>query len=196
MTIAVPSLQPERYPHRHRFTVQEYYQLAEAGVLGEGHHVELIEGELIDMPPIGTVHAGWVGRLTGFFARKIPQDVAIHVQNPLYLDDNNEPEPDLTLLAPREQSYLDAHPGAKDVLLLIEVADSFLAYDRDEKIPLYARQGVIESWLFDATNHALTIYRKPADSGYREIYRPRMDEHIALVALPEVIVDLAVAFKR
>jgi Uma2 family endonuclease len=196
MNTAMPLPQPEQQPHRHRFSVQEYYQLAEAGIFNEDSRVELIEGEIIDMPPIGALHSGWTTRLNGFFARLVPTTIGIQVQNPIHLDDGNEPQPDLALLAPREQSYLEAHPRAEDVLLLIEVADSSLGYDHDVKIPLYGRHGVAESWLFDAQNHSLIIYRHPSENGYREIYRPRMDERIALSALPDVTVDLEAAFRR
>jgi Uma2 family endonuclease len=196
MNTAMPLPRPEQQPQRHRFSVQEYYQLAEAGIFDEDSSVELIEGEIIDMPPIGALHSGWTTRLNGFFARLVPAMIGVQVQSPIHLDEGNEPQPDLVLLAPRKQSYFEAHPRAEDVLLLIEVADSSLTYDQDVKIPLYGRHGVAESWLFDAQNHSLTIYRHPTESGYREIYRPHMDERIGLSALPGVTVDLAVAFKR
>jgi Uma2 family endonuclease len=181
---------------RHHFTVKEYYQLGESGIFNEKSKVELIKGEIIDMSPIGTQHSGWTMHLNRIFSQLIPHNVYINVQNPIHLSDDTEPEPDLTVLAPRELPYFEAHPTAEDVLLLIEVADTSLEYDRDIKIPIYAENGIPECWLFDIKKNDLTIYRQPSSKGYREIYHPRLDEHVTLFAMPEISIDLTTLFQH
>jgi Uma2 family endonuclease len=158
-------------PQQHKFTVKEYYRLAEAGIFHEDSRVELIQGEIIDMPPIGSQHAGWVDRLAQLFFRLTRGETLVRVQNPLRLDEHSEPQPDLALLRPRELPYTEAHPSPQDVLLLIEVADSSARYEHERKIPLYARHGVAEVWLFDLTSRQLEIYLEPSEDGYRKLLR-------------------------
>ncbi len=127
-------------PTRHRLNVDAYYRMAEAGILTDPHRVELIDGEIIDMAAIGSPHAAITNRLARLFTRAFSDEVAlVSVQSPLRLDAYNEPEPDLMLLRPRPDGYRAGHPGAADVLLLIEVSESSLAYDRSTKLTLYAR---------------------------------------------------------
>ena len=180
----------------YRFTVKQYYQMAEvAGIFDSANKVELIEGEIIDMvPPIGSKHADWVNRLNRYFISLVTDDIAISIQNPIHLNDATEPEPDLVLAAPRKLSYSKAHPSATDVLLLIEVADSSLAYDREIKAPLYARHGIAEYWLIDIESGQLTLYRDPSDDGYRTSYRPPLNEVLTLQLLKETHVDLSMLF--
>jgi hypothetical protein len=141
--------------------------MAEAGILGRDDRVELIDGEIIDMNPIGSPHGALVKRLNRLFARAAPEGtVLISVQDPLRLDGFNEPEPDLMLLRPRADDYRDSHPGAADVLLLVEVSDSSLAYDRGRKLALYARFGVPEVWIVDIAGSAVETWRQPRDGVY------------------------------
>ena len=128
-------------PTKHRFDVDAYYKLAEAGILPNPHRVELIDGEIIDLNAIGSPHAAITTRLTQQFIRAVGDLAIISVQNPLRLDSYNEPEPDLLVLRPRADDYQANHPGAADVLLLIEVSETSLAYDRGAKLALYARFG-------------------------------------------------------
>jgi Uma2 family endonuclease len=175
---------------RHRLTVAEYYRMAEAGILGEDDRVELIEGEIIDMPPIGTDHTSSVKRLLRAFDRSVGDRAIVSVQDPVRLDDYSEPEPDLALLRYRDDFYHEAHPGPGDVLLLVEVAHSSLRYDLEIKLPLYARHGIPEVWIVDLEHRRLEIHRQQEGDGYREKLCPDRDEPVAPAALPECGVDL------
>lgn len=161
------NLQSSATPARHRLDVTAYYKMAAVGILTPKDRVELIDGEIIDMNPIGTAHAGMVNRLNLAFARAALEGKVLPcIQNPLRLDAYNEPEPDLMLLRPRADHYQLSHPNAADVLLLIEVSDSSLAYDQATKLPLYARFGIPEVWIFDLAARAVEFHRQPNESGY------------------------------
>jgi len=164
----MPSLLDGRtLPARHKLDVGAYYRMAEAGILGPRDHVELIGGEIIDMVPIGSAHSGKTIRLTRHFARAVADGlVLVGVQCPLRLDSFNEPEPDLMLLRPRADDYETRHPSAADVLLLVEVADSSLAYDRSVKVPLYASFGIPELWIVDVTNRAVEVLTEPRGNAF------------------------------
>ena len=154
-------------PTRHRLDVDAYYRMAEAGILSDPHRVELIDGEIIDMAAIGSPHAAVTNRLARLFSRSLGDDAAlVSVQSPLRLDAHSEPQPDVVLLRPRADFYRSGHPGAADVLLLIEVSDSSLAYDRTTKLPLYAKFGVPEVWIVDLAGAAIEVYREPRDGAY------------------------------
>lgn len=172
-----------RLPTR-RFTVEEYYRMAEAGILKEDDRVELIEGEIVEMSPIGRVHAGIVDRLTHLFVTRVGDVAQVRIQNPLRLDERSEPEPDLTLLVPRPDFYTSGHPRPKDVLLLVEVADSSIEFDREVKIPLYARAGIREVWLVDLNVGTVTVFRDPTADGYRTVRTLRRGESIGALAFP------------
>lgn len=176
---------------RHRFDVDAYYRMAETGILGLDDRVELIEGEVVDMAPIGSAHAGTTDVLTGLVARAVADGlVVLRVQGPLRLDAHNEPQPDLMLLRPPADRYRRSHPAPADVLLLVEVADRSLAYDRGPKLALYARHGVPEVWLVDLPGRAVEIFREPDGEGYVE--RHRLTEGDAAPALVSgLTIDLA-----
>ena len=163
--------------------------MAEAGILGPKERVELIEGEIVDMAPIGSPHAGTTDLLTSLVAGAVADGlVFVRVQGPLRLDAHNEPQPDLMLLRPRADRYRQGHPTAAAVL--VEVADSSLAYDRGSKLALYARHGVPEVWLVDLPGRAVEIRREPGPQGYAE--RRRVTEGAATPTLvPGLTVDLA-----
>ena len=192
-TAAVPDAPEPLIPHRYRLTVAEYHRLGENGIFDEDSRVELIEGDLIAMPPIGCQHAGHLDHIARPFFRRITQGF-VRVQNPIQLDDHSEPQPDLAVLRYREDFYTQSHPRPEDVLLLIEVSDSTLRYDRDIKVPLYAKAGIPEVWLLDVAGQRLEVYRRPSPDGYREIHYPALAETIAPVLLPELIVSVASLF--
>lgn len=152
---------------RRRFTVDDYYRMAEVGILTEDDRVELLDGEIVQMSPIGSDHAGHVKRLNALFTSRLGARVVVSVQDPVRLSSHSEPQPDLTLLRPRADFYTRAHPQPDDVLLLIEVADTSVETDRRVKMPLYARAGLREVWLVDLTADRVEVYRKPAADGYR-----------------------------
>ena len=139
--------------------------MAEAGILAADERVELIDGELFDMSPIGALHAAIVDSLVRHFARRVHESLFIRCQNPLRLDEFSEPEPDIAILRPRADCYTTAHPGPADVLLVIEVADTSLAYDLGTKVPLYARYGIPEVWVIDAATRQTRVFRQPVGSG-------------------------------
>jgi len=170
-------------PLKRLFTVSEYHSMAETGILSEDDRVELIEGEIYRMAPIGSRHAGCVNRLVHLFQGL---KAILSPQNPLQLDDHSEPEPDLALLRHREDFYATAHPTPEDVLLLVEVADTSIGFDRRVKIPLYARNGIPEVWLVDLVQGAVDIHRQPSLSGYRDVRRLRNDDRISPLAFPRL----------
>ena len=177
-------------PTRHRLDVDAYYKMAEAGILARPHRVELIDGEIFDMPAIGSPHAAITNRLARIFSRALRDEVAlVSVQNPLRLDAYNEPEPDVMLLKPRQDDYQGRHPGAADVLLLVEVSDSSLAYDRGTKLALYVRFGVPEVWIVDLLGAAIEVYRQPAGAAYA--FKERLTSGLLAPALvPGVTLDV------
>jgi Uma2 family endonuclease len=171
MPVQITLERPEP-PLRHRFDVYDYHRMAEAGILTRDDRVELIEGEIVDMAPIGSQHAAVTDVLNELVVRALAADrVQVRVQGPLRLDRRNEPQPDLMLLRPRTDHYRSGHPTAADVLLLVEVADSSLAFDRGPKLALYARRGVPEVWVVDLVDRAVEVYTRPGPEGYADLRR-------------------------
>lgn len=181
--------QPELL-RRHRLTVDAYHRMAEAGVLAPDARVELIDGEVVDMASIGTRHASAVKRLLNQIGAALGGQAILTVQDPLRLGDTSEPEPDLMLLRPRDDFYADAHPVAVDVLLLIEVSENSARYDREVKLPLYARHGVAEVWIVDLDNRALRFFRQPVDGAYSDITASETPGLVAPQGLPGLAIDL------
>lgn len=169
--------------HRRRFTVDDYYKLAEMGILNEDDRVELIEGDIVEMSPIGTRHAGTVDLATDAFRQHLGERVRIRVQNPVRLSPDTELQPDLAVCQLRD--YLDHHPTPADIFLLVEVADSEVRRDR-AKILIYARAGIRELWLVDLTTSTIEAYRGPAADGYRTLHRLHRDDTLAIEAFPDV----------
>ena len=151
------------------FNVAEYYQMARAGVLTEDERVELVRGEIIPMSPIGSRHAACVNRFSMCLIQWAEKRFVVSVQNPVRLDDHSEPQPDLAILKPRGDSYFDAHPRPGDVLVVIEVADTSMGYDREEKMPLYAEAGILEMWLVNLPEGVIEVYSEPVDGVYASI---------------------------
>jgi Uma2 family endonuclease len=174
--------------NRHRWTVEDYYRLARTGILDERSRVELIEGEVVDMTPIGSAHANLVDLLARLFILRLDVRCRVRVQNPICLDAHNEPQPDLVLAADRD--YAAAHPQAADVFLIVEIADTSLAYDREIKLPLYARHGIPEVWLLDVSTRQLSVYRHPEEGRYRLASQPSGGERLEILGLPGVTFGL------
>jgi Uma2 family endonuclease len=160
--------------------------MGQAGILGDNNRVELVEGELIDVAPIGSLHASVVNTLSMFFARQVGDLAIVSTQNPVSLPPDSEPQPDLLLLTPRTDRYRSALPTAADVMLLVEVADTTSKYDREFKLPIYARHGIAEVWVIDLKTRTLEIYREPSAKGYRKLLRPERDDAISPGLLGEV----------
>jgi Uma2 family endonuclease len=153
------------------FNVEEYERMVEAGILTENDRVELIEGEIVEMSPIGSRHAACVKRLNTVLAALVGVSGIISIQDPVVLDDLSEPEPDVVLLRPRPDFYEHGHPRASDVLLLIEVSDTTLKYDRQVKMPLYARAGVEEFWVVNLQDEEVEVYTRPSGGAYQSVRR-------------------------
>ncbi len=173
---------------RRCFTVVEYHKMAEAGILGEDDRVELIEGEILEMSPIGRRHKACVDRLTDIFAPSVRGTAIVRVQSSIVLGERNEPEPDLALLRRRDDFYADADETPADVLLVVEVADSSEAYDRRTKGPLYARFGIPDYWIADLNRERVTQYRDPTPDGYATSRVFRRGESIVPLAFPNLTV--------
>lgn len=173
----------------HLFTVDEYYEMAAAGILKPDAKVELIEGEIIDMFPAGIGHNGPLGGLTSIFGALAKGRWVTHSQGPLRIDKHSEPMPDLLLLRPPWKRYTKAHPTPEDVFLLIEVSDSSLTYDQSKKLPLYARAGVPEYWIINIPKRQIEVHREPHYLGYEktEIVNSGI---IAPAAFPDAEIDV------
>ncbi len=184
----------ETFPVRRRWTASDFQRMAETGFLDPNARLELLDGELFEMAPIGSFHAGTVDILTGQLVQAAARRAIVRVQSPIVLDDYSQPQPDLALLRPRSDYYLNAHPRAEDVLLLIEVSDSTLRYDREVKVPHYAKAGVPEVWILDIAHQRLEIYRRPSAEGYRQILYPELQEQVAPVLLPELVFSVEQLF--
>lgn len=170
---------------RRRFTTAEYERMAATGILREDDRIELIAGEIIQMNPIGGRHIQSVNRLTRLLSHIAGEQALVSVQNPIRLSDNSEPQPDLALL--RDRDYVTEIPAAADVLLTIEVADSSLAYDRGQKLPLYAAAGIPEAWLVDLIAGSIERHTEPRTDGYRLIARASRGESLASTVMPTLI---------
>jgi Uma2 family endonuclease len=173
------------------FTVDEYYRMAAAGILNEDDRVELIDGEIVRMPPIGSNHASVVDTLAALFTSQLGRDQAIvHVQNPVRLNDLSELQPDLSLLRPRGDRYKDSHPGAGDLFLVIEVAESSAVSDRQIKVPRYANAGIAEVWIIDLNDQSVEAYLQPVAGEYRECRNIGPDDSLSPQAFPDISVQV------
>ena len=164
---AVPEA-PASKPANRKFTVAEYYRMGEAGILGPDERVELIDGEIVVMPPIGPSHAWSVALDIPLFSRYAGDRFIVQIQNPIHLDDGSEPQPDVMLLRNRPGGYPTSHPTPVDVLLVIEVADSSLEYDRMVKAHLYGRAGVPEAWVKNLPEDCIERFTEPGPDGYAQ----------------------------
>ena len=184
----------ENLYHPYRFSVDEYLRMGEAGILTEDDRVELIDGEIIDMPPIGIAHTGAVKRIANLFGRQLGDRVVLSVQDPIKIGDFSLPQPDIALLRPRDDFYASAYPEPADILLLVEVAESSVRYDREKKLPLYAAAGIMEIWLVDIPARKLTRYSEPSADGYRSVGEPDDLGKVTARALPDSPIDPAGLF--
>jgi Uma2 family endonuclease len=180
-------------PTRYKLSIEDYHKLGEAGILNEDSRVELIEGELIEMAPIGVAHMRSVNRLNRLLINAVGNAAVVSVQNPVILPPRSEPQPDFALLKPGAENA--AHvPHPDDVLLIIEVADTTLSYDRKTKLPLYARAGIAEAWIVDVQAQTVEAYRSPGESGYAESVVHRRGESAAPALLPAAVIEIDAIF--
>jgi Uma2 family endonuclease len=178
------------YPAKKLFTVDDYYRMAEAGILKPNDRVELICGEIIEMSPIGKRHAAAVDRANDLFAGLVHGRATIRVQNPNKLDQFNEPEPDISLLKPRIDYYRSGHPGPHDIYLVIEISDTTLRFDQDVKVPMYAIAGIRELWIIDLNGGELLVHRDPEGDVYKTRTTLGRTDSISPVAFPDAVIKV------
>ena len=171
---------------RRRFSVEDYHRMLQAGILSEDDRVELIDGEIVEMAPIGPRHASQVDFLARLLWQRVGGRAIVRVQNPIRLGEQSEPHPDLCLLRPRRDYYRRFHPTAVDVLLVIEVAEATAEYDRQVKVPLYGRHGVAELWLVDLEAQRVEVYRRPRAEGYEEVRSLGRGETVSPLSFPDL----------
>jgi Uma2 family endonuclease len=179
-------------PSKRRFTVDDYHLMGKAGILSEDDRVELIDGEVVAMTPIGTRHNASVNRATRALVTAVGDRAIVQVQGSVRLDRFHEPQPDIVLLRPRTDFYASQHAGPTDILLVVEVADSSIEYDGDVKARMYAEAGIPEYWLVDVKDNLLSCYSAPENSLYRNLQKYQRGQSIAPQALPECVIAVDV----
>jgi Uma2 family endonuclease len=167
---------------RRCFTVEQYHQMIVAGIFPEDDRIELIHGEIVEMSPVGRRHAACVKRLNQLFSQILGIQAIVAVQDPIKLGDRSEPQPDIALLKPRPDFYAAGHPQPEDILLLVEVADTSMATDREVKIPLYASSSILEVWLVDIDQQSVEVYSQPAANIYQEFRILHRGESLIITA--------------
>ena len=184
---------PQAYPQRKRFTVHDFHTMIEAGMFHEDDRLELVDGEILEMTPIGRKHVVCVRRLTTFFARNLPEDVFLDVQNPLSLTEEREYYPDLMLL--RTTANRDEDIAAPDdVLLAVEVSDSTLRFDRTVKLPSYAEAGMPEVWIVDLQQERILVHCDPLDGVYGQVEEIKKTDKLTVKALGDAELTVADIF--
>ena len=184
----------ETPPTRFKLTVEQYHRMGDAGILHEDDRVELIDGELIRMAPIGSLHGGLVSRLNRLLVERVAGRAVVSPQNPVILSEVTEPQPDLSVLRWRGDDYMGAVPVAADTILVVEVADSTLRYDRDVKLRYYAESAVPEVWIVDARRRQLLVYREPAGRGYRVSLTLAEGDAAVCASLPLLRIEVSELF--
>ena len=178
-------------PERRPFTNAEYHALAEVGILAPDERVQLIAGDIIVMSPVGNRHAECVDWITDVFTQgRLAGRARVRVQGPSVLPGHSEPQPDLMLLKLREGGYVSGHPRPEDILLLVEVSDSTLRYDRDVKLPLYAAAGVPEVWIVNLRDDWVESHTEPMEDGYRSTRRYALGDSIAPQVFPSLVIPV------
>lgn len=182
------------YPQKHLISAEEYLRMGEGGVFAPDARLELIEGEIIEMAPIGGPHLARVNRLTRLLVERTGDRAIVSTQNPLIIADRSVPQPDLALLRPRQDEYASSLPGAADVMLAVEVADTTLRFDLRTKVPLYARCGIPEAWVVDVNERVVHAFRDPSAAGYRTSLTLKPGDGVACIALAEARIEVAELF--
>jgi Uma2 family endonuclease len=177
---------------RRLFTIEEYHRMAETGILRPEDRVELIDGEIFEMSPIGSRHMACVNNLTRVFILGLGMRAVVSPQNPVQIPRYSEPEPDLAVL--RARSYKTLAPTTEDVLLLVEVAETSLRFDRTVKLALYARAGFLEYWIADANAETVTIFRQPANTTYSDVRTVGSNDTLSPLAFPDLVIDVSHLF--
>ena len=183
---------------KRRFCVKDLHLMDEAGVFCEDDRVELVDGEIIDMAPIGSYHGSSVDALNHIFVRMVPEGIRVRVQGAVQMDESTMFQPDLAILRPRDDDYFESNPTPEDVLLIIEVSDSTVAYDRNVKLPKYAQAGIPEVWHVNLPNGFIDRFvdPDPATGRYRSVMRHSRGQRIVPTNLSEVAVEVSDILRR
>jgi len=176
---------------KRQFTVDEYYRMGKLGILAPDARVELINGEIVNMPPIGPDHAGSVDGVYRILLTALGDAAMVRGQNPLRLDVGSEPELDITVVRPRPDGYRRSHPTPEDVLLVIEVSESTLTFDRQTKGLLYARAGILDYWITNLVDKQVEVHRDPSPEGYMTVQVLKPGDVVRPLAFPDC--DVAVS---
>ena len=179
---------------RRRFSRREYHRMAEVGILGRHDRVELIKGEIVEMSPTGRRHKAFVANLAQLLIVRLSGRGIVWVQSGIVLADDTEPEPDISILRQRTVPYKEREADSEDVFVLIEVADSSLAYDRSTKMRLYAEASIPEYWVVDCDAETIDVYRSPGPQGYRDVDRMAGSTTLTLREFPDVSLTTAEIF--
>ncbi len=178
----------EHLPAPRKFTVEEYYRMGEAGVFQPGERVELIEGVILRMSPKGTRHAASTTCAAVYFIKTLGDQVVVRIQDPIDIGRHSEPEPDIVLAVPQEKKYFDHHPLPSEILLVLEIADTTIPYDRVKKGRIYARAGIAQYLILNVNTRELEDYTDPDEDGYRARQTYRADQSFTLLAFPDIAV--------
>lgn len=186
MTVQLLTHNINSFGNKFLLTTQQYHLMYEAGVFSDDDRLELINGEIKTMSPIGKKHVACIIRLVKLFEKKLGDRFMVSPQNSIRLNNHAEPQPDIAILKWRDDFYTEALPTSDDILLIIEVVDSTTVYDREVKAPLYATNGIPEMWLFDLNKKAIEGYSQPSANGYKQIHRYDEGDTLSMLAFPEV----------
>lgn len=171
---------------RLRFTVEDYHHLMASGIFDEVDRIELINGDLTMMPPIGPEHSSHTTGLTNKLPRKLPETLLVRINEPITIGTRSEPQPDVAIVRARKDNYKTAHPGPKDVLLVIEVADSSAPFDNEVKAKLYGKAGIPEYWVIDIAAECVRVFTGPSAKGYKHITENHRGEPIKCGTIPQL----------
>lgn len=168
------------------FTVDDYYRMAEVGILKPEDRVELLDGEIVEMSPIGNRHAGCVNRVNDLFTFLFRGKAIVTVQNPARLNKYNEPQPDFVLAKTRADYYASRHPTGEDIYLMVEISDTSFRKDRDVKVPIYARLRIPEVWIVDLQQNRILVFRDPAGNSYKTNLTTHRGDSLSVIAFPDI----------
>ncbi|MGC9505485.1 Uma2 family endonuclease [Baaleninema sp.] len=173
-----------------QLTVEEYHRMGEVGILHPEERVELLDGEILQMSPIGRRHAAYVLRIVNQLKDELGSRTFIDVQNPVVLNDYSEPQPDIVLLPPREDFYIETGVLASDVYLVVEVSDTTLEFDVTEKLPRYALAEIPEVWIVDTNANRIEVYRNPIDGKYQSSQILNRGDRLSILAFSNREIEL------
>lgn len=179
--------------NRRLYSVDEYYKMAEVGILKSMDKLELINGEIILKNPSNPKHSSYVMRLDALFSNTFGRKIIVSVKHPLRIDQHSEPEPDIAILKYREDYYTETHPSSEDVILLIEVSDSSVNVDKTIKLPLYAKSGIQEFWIINLKSNQIEVYKNPKGDSYKTKKIYKKEKSIKLEQL-DALIDVSKIF--